>query len=265
MPAHAQYLRRALVEHVSPSMVRISVNSSRPMRQVVEGISQTYGLLIDYEEPPFFSSYDVDITNRAWRAKHPNAKPYLGMSGGGFTSDFPEIVPARLDTSAKIALEKITADYNRSNNPGRFTVRIDGPHRLSVVGTSMRDQNGRQIAAHALLDTHVNVSGLRQGNAEEILEALCVELTKASGLSVAPGIMPLNMMIQTRVNLDTGSDVSSQARKVLIQISKVSRYSLVWSLNWDPNQHFYVLNLTTAIKLEKRPDGTLQLVPLKLD
>lgn len=265
MPVHAQYLRRALVEHVSPSTGRISANDPQPMRQVVEGISQTYGLLIDYEEPPFFSSYDVVIINRAWRAKHPNAKPYLGISGGAFTSDFPEIVPARLDASAKIALEKITADYNRSNNPGRFMVRVDGPHRLSVVGTSMRDQNGRQIAAHALLDTHVNVSGLRQGNAEEIVEALCVELTKASGLSVAPGTMPPNMMIQTRVTLDTGSDVSIQARKVLMQISAAAKYSLVWSLNWDPNQRFYVLNLTAAEKFEKRPDGTIQPIPLKFD
>ncbi|HVC91462.1 MAG TPA: hypothetical protein VND66_12665, partial [Acidobacteriaceae bacterium] len=180
-------------------------------------------------------------------------------------SDFPEIVPARLDTSAKIALAKITADYNRSNNPGRFIVRVDGPHRLSVVGTSMRDQNGRQIAAHALLDTHVNVSGLRQGNAEEILDALCDELTKVSGLSVTPGTIPPNMMIQTRVTLDTGSDVSIQARKVLMQISAAARNSLVWTLNWDPNQRFYVLNLTAAEKLEKRPDGTTQPIPLKLD
>ncbi len=266
MPVHAQYLHHAIVEHFSPSMARISVNDPRPMRQVVEGMRQTYGLLIDYEEPPYFSSYDVvDGTNPIWRAKHPNAKPYLGMSGGAFTSDFPEIVPARLDTSAKIALEKIAADYNQSNNPGRFAVRIDGQHRLSVVGTSMRDQNGRLIAAHTLLDTDVNVSGLPKGNAEEILDALCVELTKVSGLSVAPGTTPINMMIQTRVTLDTGSDVSIQARKVLMQISAAARYSLVWTLNWDPNQRFYVLNLTTAERFEKRPDGTIQPIPLKLD
>lgn len=266
LPIRAQYFRRAKVEHVSPSTARISVNDPRPMRQVVQGLRRNYGLLIDYEEPPYFSSYDVvDATNSTWRTKHPGARPYLGIAGGAFTSDFPEISPERTESSARVALAKITADYDHSANPGRFAVRSDGPHRLSVVGTSMRDQNGRQTPAPALLDTYVTASVVRQNNAEAILDALCDQLTTLTGKTVVPGTNPVNMMTQTRVVLNSGSATKLTSRAVLMKISAAARYSLVWTLNWDPNEQFYVLNLTIATKLTTRPDGTIQVTPLKLD
>ncbi len=265
-PAHAQYFRSAKVEHLSPTMARISVNDPRPMRQVVQGLRRTYGLLISYEDPPYFSSYDVvDAANSTWRAKHPGSKPYLGIAGGPFTSEFPEISEAQQDSSAKAALVKITADYDQSTNPGRFAVRVEGPHRFSVVGTFLRAQDGRQKALHALLDTYVSIRALRAATAEDLLNALCEQLTKLTGETIIPGTNPVNMMTGTRVTLNSSSGPEITARRALMEISAAARYSLVWTLNWDPNERFYVLNLTTAMKVEMAPDGTLKAVPLKLD
>jgi len=53
-------------------------------------VSEEYGWLIDFEDLPYYSSYDlVDDTDPAWRAAHPGAKGSTAQQGAAFQLSSP--------------------------------------------------------------------------------------------------------------------------------------------------------------------------------
>jgi hypothetical protein len=71
---HAKYMHHAEVRHLDNS-VTVTANSPRPLADTVRALSEEYAWLIDFEEPPYYSNYDlVDDTDSKWRAAHPTAK-----------------------------------------------------------------------------------------------------------------------------------------------------------------------------------------------
>lgn len=88
------------------------------------------------------------------------------------------------------------SDYNASGNPGHFEGRLEGNHRISVVGIGKGNDSTRP-----LLDLMVNISG-QQHDGLKLLNDICKQLSDRSGLRVELGTLPETLLRQTTVDFD---------------------------------------------------------------
>jgi hypothetical protein len=84
------FMPAGIIEHHG-TLGTLSANDPRPLFQAVEAIGQEYGWVIDFEDPPYRSHFDLaDSTDPDWRASHPNDKGVTRIAGGEFQSQFAE-------------------------------------------------------------------------------------------------------------------------------------------------------------------------------
>ena len=192
-PTKPSFMDAAVVQH-NGAMASVTANSPRPMMQAVEAIGQEYGWLVDYEDPPYVSHFDlVDDTDPNWRASHPNGKAVTRVSGGLFQTSLPEPSSIASGDAAEQVLQALVAGYNSSGNPGKFAVRKQAGGRYTVVGTARKDENGQDESVNAILDTPIAIP-VQQRDAEETLQLILDTLTAKSasrftlGLSACPAI-----------------------------------------------------------------------------
>jgi len=186
--------------------------------QAVEAIHEQYGWIVDYEDPPYQSQFDlVDDTDPAWKKNHPDDHA-VRVAGGFFQSHFPE--PSTISSGdAKLQiLQKLVDDYNASANPGKFAVRksscsssslasptvsaspsvpifsssqsgkdlslcSEASARYSIIGISRKDSAGRNHPVQPLLDIPINIP-LQTRDATATFRLLADTISAASGVKV---------------------------------------------------------------------------------
>lgn len=121
----------AIIRHVDSAT--IFADGPKPLMQAVTALSEEYGWVIDFEDPP-------------------TTTKDTGPCGGLFRSRFgePSASIAEQEPEEERVLYTLVADYNKSGNPGEFIVVHEAYRRFAVVGTA---KNGTQKAA--ILDTPV--------------------------------------------------------------------------------------------------------------
>jgi hypothetical protein len=240
---HSRYMDRAEVRHLADS-VAVTANDARPLAQAVTALSEEFGWAIDFEDPPYYSKYDlVDDTDAKWRAAHPTANGVTAIAGDTFQTQFPE----NSDSSAATAehtLDGVISDYNASTNPGKFTVRKEGDRRFAVIGTHVKDDSGRDQAVTSILDTPVTVPAETR-NARATVDAILNALTLKSQVEVGLFMVPQNAMAQAQVTVG-GQDVP--ARELLLQTLSAAKLNLYWRLYYDHDVKSYGFSLLPLMK-----------------
>lgn len=244
----------------------LTANHPRPLIQAIEAISQEYAWTVDFEDPPYRSHFDlVDDTDPGWRAKHPNAKGVTRVSGGFFQSDFPEPSMVSSEDAEEQVLQKLVSDYNASGNPGKFVVRKEAEGRYAVIGTSRRDDAGRDEAVDVLLDTPISIP-VQQRSARATLQLVVDTLSATSGVKVYLGTVGLSSDPLQDVELTIGGS-NIPARTLLLQaLDGVSVWTpphggqffrgiLVWNLLFDADRYDYRLGLSAATRIETDANG----------
>jgi len=249
---HKKYLDRAEVHHLGDSAT-ITANSPRPLADTLMAVSQEYGWLIDFEDPPYYSAYDlVDDTDSAYRAAHPDEKGVTAVGGAAFQPRFPEI----LDRAASIPeqeriLDKIISDYNESSNPGQFSLRKEGGGRFSVIGSYIKNESGQDEAVNPVLDTPITIK-TETRNAYETIELIVNTLTNTSKSKIMVGRVPTNLLYQTQVTVG-GENIP--ARALISQVLSALRIKLYWHLYHDADVKKYALNLLPLVKVSYDASG----------
>src|SRR5260221_1899134 len=152
----SRYMENAEVRHLADS-ITVTANDARPLAQAVTALSEEFGWAIDFEDPAYYSKYDlVDDTAPQWRDAHPIARGVTVIAGGTFQTQFPETSgTGGSPAEEEHILDTVVSDYNASTNPGRFSVRNEGDGRFAVVGTYVKDENGQDQAVSPILDTPI--------------------------------------------------------------------------------------------------------------
>jgi hypothetical protein len=219
-------------------IARVISNEPRPLRQAVESLSKEYGWIVDYEDPVYSDAEAVDRKmDPVWVASHPGVRQRL-VAGRSFESEFPE--DAKIGSSVteeKSVLQKVVSDYNKSGNPGQFTLVDEGGGRFAIVGQA----NG---TAQTIFDTPITVN-IDQLNVSFALDAICQALTSASGANVILLKYPLNLAVQTIVSTRASNQ---PAREVLRTVADAGRRKLEWTLLYDVDDKTYGLNLDPVVK-----------------
>jgi hypothetical protein len=259
-PTKPSFMNAAVVQH-NGAVASVTANSPRPLMQAVEAIGQEYGWLVDYEDPPYVSHFDlVDDTDPKWRASHPSGRAATRVSGGLFQSNLPEPSSIASGDAAEQVLQVLVTGYNSSGNPGKFAVRKQAGGRYTVVGAARKDENGQDEAVNAILDTPITIP-VQQRDAEETLQLILDTLTAKSGIKVYLGTVSLssNPLQDATVTIG-GSDIPSRVMlsQALDQISGSSphfRHVFVWNFLFDSDLNRYWLRLRTATKTVTDSNG----------
>jgi hypothetical protein len=235
-----RFMECAEVHHRADSAT-LSANDARPLAQALTALSEEYAWTIDFEDPPYDSKHDlVDDTAAEWRAAHPKEKGVTIISGGTFQTRFPETAGATFSAAQEEhALDIVVSDYNKSGNPGRFSLMSEGHGRFAVIGSHVRDDSGQEQPMPSILDTPITVptetrDGLRT------ISAIREALTSKSQTRVEPGVMPLNVLVRTEVTVG-GQNVP--ARTLLLQTLSLIKTKLYWLLPYDNDVKTYAFNL----------------------
>jgi len=236
---------RAEVRHLANSAT-ITANSPRPLAQAVTALSEEYAWVIDFEDPPYYSKYDlVDDTASQWRAAHPTAKGVTAIAGDTFQAQFPENPRAGISPpDEERILDRVVSDYNASTNPGRFSVRNEGDGRFAIVGTYVKDNNGQDQTISPILDTPISI----QADTRDALTTIHIilnALSAKSQIQVVPGLLALNALHQTQVTVG-GENIP--ARTLLLQTLSAAKIKLYWDLYYDHDVNGYAFSVLPLVK-----------------
>jgi hypothetical protein len=242
---HSKYIDHAVVRHLANSAT-ITANDARPLAQALAALSEEYAWVVDFEDPPYYSAYDlVDDTDAKWRAAHPTAKGVTVIAGDSFQSQFQE----NPDTGSSVAdeeriLQKVISDYNESANPGKFSVRNEGDGRFAVVGTQVKDEHGQYQNVNAILDTPVSIQEEAR-SAFKTIEIILDAVTVKSQTKVSLGTFAQNALYQSQVTI---GGQSVPARVLLQRTLSAAKVKLCWHLYYDHDVQMYMLNVLPLMK-----------------
>jgi hypothetical protein len=242
---HRRYRENADVQHLADS-ITVTANDARPLAQAVTAISEEFAWIIDFEDPPYYSKYDlVDDTAPEWRTAHPATKGVTVVAGDTFQTQFPKTSDTITSlTEEEHILDKVVSDYNQSTNPGRFIVRNEGEGRFTVVGTHVKDGNGQDQAVSSILDTPISIQEETR-DAYTTIETILNALTARSQIKVIPFMMPQGALARSQVTVG-GQNVS--ARVLLLQTLSAAKLKLSWRLYYDNDVRMYGFNLLPLLR-----------------
>jgi len=232
--------------HHAYGAATVTANNARPMLVAVDALRQEYGWLLDYEDPPYQSPYELREGNSpTWRAAHPNGPPPWAPAGGEFSSTFaerPGLRAAATDDEKLQVLNKVVSDYNQSQNPGNFEVRRQSDGTYVISGNAVRDDIGSKRAIPPILDTTISIP-IATRTVKATIDLIAQTVLARTGIRI--GIFSQSFALGPGVTVTAGGD-NTAARDLLIQTLKASNRppstrSWAWTLVYDPESSGYTL------------------------
>lgn len=105
---------------------------------------------------------------------------------------------------------------------------------------SVQAEDGRSVPQSSILSTRVSLAAHTDQTAMSVVTALVNSLTQATKRKVVVGMVPLNLLAQTRVENAVSGE---SARSVLERIVRATGRRVSWRLYYDPGLQMYALNL----------------------
>jgi len=244
-------MENAEVRHLADSII-VTANDARPLAQAVTALSEEFGWAIDFEDPAYYSKYDlVDDTAPQWRDTHTTAKGVTVIAGGTFQTQFPESPDTGSSPAEEHILDRVVSDYNASTNPGRFSVRNEGDGRFAIVGTYVKDENGQDQPVSPILDTPISIPAETR-DANTTVEMILNALTRKIQTKVAPFMVPQNALARSQVTVG-GQNIP--ARVLLLQTLSAAKMRLYWRLYYDRDVKMYGFSLLPLMKANYDASG----------
>jgi hypothetical protein len=242
-----------------------TISDPRPLAKVAEMLERKTGIPVDYEDPEYAYAGDIkDVTDTVarpeFRQEHPDHRVLI-PSGGSVDFKLPlNAAPAAQIASAASSLQSVIDQHHARGNPGTFQIR-QADQRLQIVPTGVKGQSGRLAASSSVLDTLITVPE-REWTGLQIVDQVCQAVTAASGTRVFAGMVPLNLLNQTTVELKADNE---PARNVLVRafagLARTQGVSmpipqLSWQLFYAPDAKDYALNIHIVVAETPAPFGT---------
>jgi hypothetical protein len=233
------------------SMQTITIEDPRPIDEALQVLQPKYGHVVTYEDPPYSYEGDLrDVTEA--NAKSPSHGVRTLIPVGGSVN---VTVPASGSDTGTLdsALRQLLQSHAALQRGGHFRFQEkDGV--FHVIPTEVRDRNGNWQTLVPLLDSRITLPNLPDANGAVMLNAICDAVSKASGVRVMVGLMPVNILLQHRGALEANNET---ARAVLLRALRLCSTSLSWSLLYDAGLKMYFLNirLIDVATLSQTPAG----------
>lgn len=240
----------------SSGTASVTSTDPRPLWDALNAMGREYGWVIDYEDPIYSETTEsIPTHNSKWESLHPGRFSRI-PAGKSFTAKFHEDSTTANSSSFRLTvIQKVVQDYNASDNPGTFQVRVGSRNRIDVIGYSRASKDNQR----SLLDTPITFNAANLSTMEALSSFVGV-LSVKSGTKVVLGTMPWNVLAQSSV---TVSGDTLPARKVLADICDSANVELMWGLLYDFDSNSYFLNLQprAVLALDRSGQQVLKAVP----
>ena len=231
----------------------MSAPEVRPLAKVARTMEVKFGLLINYEDPPYRHPDDVrDETDVKFKQQNPQSRA-LSVRAGQLNFRVPLAPGGKSLESPLNALQIAVTAYNALGLPGSFQVR-SGKDNFSIVADAVKAENGQLAATISPLDSKLGTFE-REVTGTQLVEALCEEMSRSGGVRVVPGLIPTNFLANTSVVLrlhgQTARDALSASLANLRWRQpevKIPIRKLAWELFYSPGKEMYFLHLHVAMK-----------------
>ena len=248
-----QELAGAKVAKDAAGNVMVSSGESRPLRFALLALAETYGWVIDYEDPVYSRGEITDTTDAQWLKEHPSGRHVHAPTPGLFSADLGRVQNGTPDEVGMV--NKLVDLYDHTSNPGMFQVIRAGDGRLVVTGQS-RFQGSDPFTP--VLSQQMRPSQESQ-NAAKALQELVSQCGSSGTVPIESGIIPINALATSTVGGYAGNlSCRDQLARILAALDHPVEYLLLY----DINTRAYYLNITPAHRLVTGPDGKLTAVPL---
>ena len=195
----------------------LQVNEARPLGKLVLQLVKNYGFLVNYEESPYQpNELATTVYPDGRKFTYPLHNPLtlkLQVEGGDASAKVIKGIQSL--PLAEELIPRLVAEYNKSGNPGHFSVRFDGEY-TSIVGERSISRQGIS-AAGSLLDVRVKMDA-RSQLCSETLRELYSQIQQVIGENVGEGLIPANSKFSHNCTISGSVDLT--ARQVLLQILK---------------------------------------------
>ena len=253
-----KFLDHALIQHGGTD-VTVVANDPLPLLQAISDLRMDYGWQINWESAPGYSHFDlVDATDSKWRSAHPGEKGVTRPAGGLFTATFPEPKEASDPATERDILTRLIDEYNATNNPGKYILRVDADGHLTVIGTRVRDEAGTLQEIQPLLDTPVTLAKA-QRNIYDTIESILGVLQSVTGKKVLFAVASSSLFINTQVTM--GGE-RAPARDLLKQAFASTKRPLQYDLCLNSDVPVYLLSVSLTMRAEADGVGGRKLVPV---
>jgi hypothetical protein len=255
----SRYMDEAIVQHGDGSAV-LKANNARPLKQAIEALNEEYGWIIDYEDPPYRSDFDlIDKTTAAHRAADANFR-FRVPAGNGFQVTYPEDSSITTLAGQDTVIRRVVSAYNDSGNPGRFDVLSQGRGRQTVLGVSIKNEIGQFEHVTPVLNTNITIP-LQERTVHDTIVLILREVSAANSTKVALGWVPLNFFNKKRV---TVGGANLPARTLLIQTFNATSVPVVYNLMYFDSGRSYLLGAQVGTRALRDTFGRKKLMAISL-
>jgi len=244
---------------VAQSNMLIEINDPRALAQAALRLESRLGVPINYEDGPYLFGGDVvdvapDIMSAEQKAAHPAAHVWVPR-GGRLSVSMPLSPTGNVAVSSVPSLVNwlITASRNQGL-PGSHAMLVENG-TVTIVPLTARDESGASVSVTPLLGTKVSLP-YAELNAGDALQSILSQVSKATGVAVYVGDVPINAMINSRVPIGAAEESARVViSRLLSSIGTITTSNgenvpaLAYHLYFDPGQKAYYFNvhvLTTS-------------------
>jgi hypothetical protein len=148
-------------------------------------------------------------------------------------------------------------EYNATDNPGRYVLRVDPDGQLTVVGTEVRDETGALQEISPLLDTPLTLAKAPR-TIYDTIKSILGALQSATGRQVLFAASSSSLFMTTQATIG-GERVP--ARELLKQALASTKRPIQYDLGFNPDVPVYMLSPSPAMREEDDGLGGRRLVP----
>jgi hypothetical protein len=125
--------------------VTITAFGPMPLLEAINAVNRRYEWSVNFEEPISSSPFDLCEKDGT-----------LWFSGTIFRTAYTEADNVKSLSQEEAILDKIVSDYNKTKNPGKFSVRKYPSGRLTIAPEYVRGENGELVKSIPILDAPVS-------------------------------------------------------------------------------------------------------------
>ena len=218
-----------------------SVNSGRPVTEIVQQISDRTGVVITYEDPPILFPGEIDDVT-AEVARDPDAA--LVRNGRGVLVPKNKVLEWTEQTTStvptigqvEVSLLDLLRVHNATDAGGKLKLVRDGDI-LHVVPTRTKLENGQWWDVFSVMDVPITVAP-EQRSVDDQLDAIFHAIGKKLGVFIRIVRSPVNT-IQVAASMYQLDGVTG--RNAVMEVLQKTNTPTRWAILYDPSiEGYYV-------------------------
>jgi hypothetical protein len=237
----------AIAQPPARQPVRIEVNDPRPLAGAAVALERQLGWVVTYEDPEWVAGSEIQDVTEAVRTDLADVpaslrfavpRTYVPKTGSIHFEISPRAAGASGADRINLLNDLLMA-HSSAGNPGTFRVQEGASGRIHIVPLAAKDSSERVVPQQPVLDRGIILEP-RQYRGLEFLGAFVEAVTRASGVPVEIGTIPINTFVH---HSGAYSASNEPARNVLARFLDTVGPGYSWQLLFDPVDRMYVLNI----------------------